>query len=745
MAPRTHPRVVRFGRFEFDPESGDLSKSGRRIKLQNQPRQVLTLLLQRRGELVTREELRRQLWPADTFVDFDSGLNVAIRKIRDALGDATEAPRFIETERARGYRFVAPATDIDAPAAPIAAPPGVSMAVGEQGDAGSPGNRETTSARADRRRLPHWIPPWNLGFGFLILAGVATGLVFDPKPSPRPPRTLVYSQITNFTDSAVDPALSPDGRMVAFYRSERRFLTTDQIWIKMLPDGEAVQLTNLPDRKYGLAFSPDGARLAFTMAPTAQPTWRTFTIPALGGEPSPFLENAAGLTWIDEDEVLFSEVESGLHMGIVASRTNRLARRALYFPRHDRAMAHFSYLSPDRRWVLVIEMNHEPVWQPCRVVPFDGSSPGWIVGPRGHCTSAAWSPDGAWMYFTVSVDGTSHLWRQRFPRGEPEQLTSGPDEAMGVAVFPDGRSLVTSVGVQKSAVWIRDRRGDRPLTSQGHVESRWFSSVPRFAADGRYLYYLLRRDSPASPAELWRTDIETERTERVLSGFSIAEYDVAADGRNVVFSTQAPDGESELWLGSLLGEKSPTRIGSLGDGSPYFRPDGSIAFRLTEQDANYLAVMRADGSARRTIAPFPIATIQTLSPDGGWAVAVVPSVRESGSSAGCAAIPLAGGEPRRICPTMCHVRWAADGSFLYVTVLEQSRTQPGRTLAIPLAPGEMLPALPPEGIRGVADLDRFPGARLIDEGRQFAPSPTFGTYAFVSTTTHRNLFRIGLP
>ncbi|HZL96482.1 MAG TPA: winged helix-turn-helix domain-containing protein, partial [Vicinamibacterales bacterium] len=107
---------MRFGAFEFDPASGDLWKAGRRIRLQNQPRQILRMLVARHGELVTREELRRELWPDDTFVDFDNGLNVAIRKIRDAVGDLAPSPRFIETERAQGYRFIAPV--IEPPAQP---------------------------------------------------------------------------------------------------------------------------------------------------------------------------------------------------------------------------------------------------------------------------------------------------------------------------------------------------------------------------------------------------------------------------------------------------------------------------------------------------------------------------------------------------------------------------------------------------------------------------------------------------
>jgi eukaryotic-like serine/threonine-protein kinase len=91
-------------------------------------------------------------------------------------------------------------------------------------------------------------------------------------------------------------------------------------------------------------------------------------------------------------------------------------------------MAHFSYASPDRRWILVVEMDSTAVFQRCRLVPFDGSSPGRQVGPDGTCVAAAWSPDGTWMYFSATVDGSSHLWRQAFPNGAPQQFTSGPTE-----------------------------------------------------------------------------------------------------------------------------------------------------------------------------------------------------------------------------------------------------------------------------------------------------------------------------
>lgn len=108
MPPSTDLRLYRFGVFEADPRSGELRRNGVKLRLQEQPFQILLRLLQDPGAVVTREELRRQLWPADTFVDFDHSLNTAIGKLRDALEDSASAPRFLETLPKRGYRFLAP-------------------------------------------------------------------------------------------------------------------------------------------------------------------------------------------------------------------------------------------------------------------------------------------------------------------------------------------------------------------------------------------------------------------------------------------------------------------------------------------------------------------------------------------------------------------------------------------------------------------------------------------------------------
>src|SRR5271169_6634163 len=122
MPPRTATRVFRFEPFELDEATGELRKFGIRIKLHSQPFQMLVMLLERPGELVTREELRQRLWGDDTIVDFDHGLNTAVNKLREALGDVAAQPRHVETIPGRGYRFIAPVTVAVPPAKAVAEP-----------------------------------------------------------------------------------------------------------------------------------------------------------------------------------------------------------------------------------------------------------------------------------------------------------------------------------------------------------------------------------------------------------------------------------------------------------------------------------------------------------------------------------------------------------------------------------------------------------------------------------------------
>jgi WD40-like Beta Propeller Repeat len=139
-------------------------------------------------------------------------------------------------------------------------------------------------------------------------------------------------------------------------------------------------------------------------------------------------------------------------------------------------------------------------WAMCRLISLDAHSDSKPIGPPGACTAAGWSPDGSWMYFIAAVEGRSHLWRQRYPNSQPEQLIFGPTEEEGLAVAHDGRSLITSMGAKGSAIWIHDEGGERALSSEGEVDQD--TSPPTFSVDGKNLYYLLRRRSSGVGAEL---------------------------------------------------------------------------------------------------------------------------------------------------------------------------------------------------------------------------------------------------
>jgi hypothetical protein len=246
------------------------------------------------------------------------------------------------------------------------------------------------------RRGKRVLAAWSVAAA-LAIVGVADWYFGAPKRPVTSPSE--YVQITDFSDSASAPALSPDGRMVTFLRGGTPFLTTKQVYVKLLPDGQSTQLTNDPNPKYNPVFTPDGSRVAYTALSRADAGWNTWTAPVTGGPPTRLMQNAAGLRWIGNGRILFSEIMTGtpIHMGIVTSTESRAAEREIYLPENERAMAHYSFLSPDQKSILAVEMN--PIWLPCRLLPMDastssGGTAGRQIGPPAPCTAAACSPDG---------------------------------------------------------------------------------------------------------------------------------------------------------------------------------------------------------------------------------------------------------------------------------------------------------------------------------------------------------------
>jgi Tol biopolymer transport system component len=503
-----------------------------------------------------------------------------------------------------------------------------------------------------------------------------------------------------------------------------------------------VQRTHDRWPKYGVAFSPDGSQITYTVS---DPThgWSTATLAPLGGDSHLLLSNAAGLSWLDGQHALFSEIKSGLHMGLVTSSTTRSDVRDIYLPKHERGMAHYAFASPDRSHVLVVEMGPTGGWERCRLVPFDGSSAGSQVGPTGACTSAAWSPDGLWMYFTVRVKGASHLWRQRYPAGDPEQVTFGPLEEVGVAMNADGRSVLTSAGILESGAWMHDASGDHLVSPEG------YAALLSFSHDGRRLYYLLRRERGA-PNELWTTDITSGKSDAVVAGFPIDGYDVSSDGTQVVFAARTPEGVSQIWLAPCDGQAKPRLLGASGESEAFFGSDGDILFRLSDGAKNHLFAMKTDGSQRREVVDAPILDVKGMSADRRLAVVTMP-VNDVPTSA-VFAVSVRGESTTRVCPAECLARWSPDGSRFYVEPLLQGADS-GKALEIPVDRGDSIPHLPPYGVRSVADAATIHGSTVVDLSAYdhtraialVAPGPSKGTFAFTRTISHRNLFQVGLP
>jgi serine/threonine protein kinase len=343
----------------------------------------------------------------------------------------------------------------------------------------------------------------------LVLAIVA-GVFLSHRASPdHLPDSKDWEQLTFFTDSAVYPALSSDGRMLAFIRGDDSFMGHGQIYIKLLPVGEPVPLTHDSRFKLAPSFSPDNSRIAYSVAGP----WETWEVPVLGGEPHLLLPNSSSLTWIEGGRrLLFSEIKEGLHMAVVTTDEGRGDSRDVYVPPGERSMAHHSYLSPDGRSVLIVQMGSQGAILPCRVVPFQGPGDAKVIGPpNAECIAGAWSPDGKWIYLSARTD-TFHIWRQRFPEGQSEQLTFGPTSQEGIAMAPDGKSLITAIGSQDSTVWMHDKDGDHQISSEG------FASSPQFSSDGRSLYFLMAKGQPRDQV-LWREDLVSGKMEQVLQGY----------------------------------------------------------------------------------------------------------------------------------------------------------------------------------------------------------------------------------
>ena len=307
--------------------------------------------------------------------------------------------------------------------------------------------------------------------------------------------------------------------------------------------------------------------------------------------------------------------------------------------------------------------------------------------------------------------------------GRPSRSPLGVTEEEGIEFAPDGRSFVTSIGTSQSTLWVHDSRGDRQITSEGFAFlpvflSRWQETVlPAARAGGA-------RHSATDGDGLWVADLESGQRQRLLPDFLMQHYTISADGQRVVFVAAEARGRSRVWLAALDGRSPPRPLALIDEVRAFFGARTDLFFVAEDDGAKFVYRLKQDGSDLQKVIPIPVLSLFGVSPDGHWiAVWMTGSTLETRNAV--MVYPVDGGTPALICGTCAAgdlffpplVSWAPDGTRLYLSFWEQA------TYAVPLGPSQVLPTLPPGGIRSLDDVAALPGAQG-SQSEERSPAPT---------------------
>src|SRR5688500_12423013 len=281
--------VVRFDEFELDLRSGELSRRGERLLLPDQPFRLLAILIRERGSLMTRDDLRRELWPEGTFVDFERSLNAAVKRLREALGDSATAPRFIETLPRRGYRFIAAVDDTDLPA--IAAAAAAAVGAVPADPSSEPRDSPVPAPRPPQNRRAGGTVVFVSGAIAALSVLVAIGLT-GGKPDRAASAAAHGPRLTSLGTVRL-AALSPDGQHLAYVRTDD---VRESLWVRRIDGDTPIPLVGPMDGFFrSLTVGPDGFVYYTLLRPdlTDVPLRR---VPVSGGAPERVLQASGGVS-----------------------------------------------------------------------------------------------------------------------------------------------------------------------------------------------------------------------------------------------------------------------------------------------------------------------------------------------------------------------------------------------------------------------------------------------------------------
>lgn len=555
---RANQRVFRFASFEVTPATAELRKNGLKVRLGGQPFRILVLLLEKPGQVVTREALRRELWPDHTHVDFDHCLNTAINKLRETLGDSAEKPRFIQTIPRVGYRFLAPVELAASPTETAQAQPA-----------------PTASPK------PRW-PARRLLVG-LVLA-LATVLVWSlwrtPARRAAPARSVT---LTSFGGTETTPSFSPDGTEVAFCWSGQAGDNFD-IYVQPVDRGKLRRLTFNPADEFGPAYSPDGRFIAFYRR--------------AGDYAAVYLVSPSG----DRTERLFA-LAFGPPGRTGADESAWVAEQLSW--------------SPDGKLLAVVDRDSPD--GPLRIFLRDiaaGRSHALTFPPAGWLGdgSPSFSADGQYVAFVRrSAPDAGDVFVAPVVGGSPKRLTTGGGRIQGLTWTPDGQRIVFSSDRTGDALlWSVAVSGGEVEPVAGTAAGASFPALS--ATAGRLVYA-----RAAEVGYVMKTALLEPVPQRVIP-FPASTPQLSPDGRRLALSSTR-GGRSEIWVSAPDGTQA-RRVISVPTfaGSPRWSPDGAwIAFDSLDPGGWDVYLVRSDGAELRRVTSHEGSDVRpSWSRDGRW-------------------------------------------------------------------------------------------------------------------------------
>jgi Tol biopolymer transport system component/DNA-binding winged helix-turn-helix (wHTH) protein len=537
-------RIVRFATFEADLESGELRRNGLKLKLSGQPFQVLAILLERPGSVVTREELQKRLWP-DTFVDFDHNLNAAINRIREVLGDSAESPRFVDTLPRRGYRFIG---ELQAPIRPVVPEVTVEPVRGPRG-----------------LRIWMKIGAAVLAISAITLAALLAYRWHRPQP-PHEEEVLTSVPFTALPGWAIQPAFSPDGSRIAFVYAGPDKKGFD-LYVKVLGSETLLRLTQHPVGFIGSAWSPDGTRIAFSRRDGADSG--IFVIPALGG-----LEQKLYSTPNHDSQINWSPDGKSIAFVNVAAEENH---RRIYLLSTETLEAKPILANPEclhegrpafshSGAYLAFWCFRSDVQAELDYFPLPDGKPRMIVPPLNQPSGLTWSADDTKLIYSMSKGNNSdELGEVTVANGSSRRLGL---EGLLPSASPKGDKLAYASLSYPIDLWRRD---------QLHPEAPPVKVIPssrsqydaQYSPDGKRIVFASLR---SGVQEVWVSNEDGTNLVQISDPSSESgSPQWSPDGKKIAFDSSVR-GRWDIYVADLT-EGRPRKL--VTNISPAFRPGWS--------------------------------------------------------------------------------------------------------------------------------------------------------------------------